>query len=161
MSHFANIDHFSEHPCLGDDSFSCSSGADYRHSNSAYYHPEADSASSRYSISSWAPCSYLLRAHRAITGPSFRRAGFALWGADYRRCRDIHLSHHLHIIILPLFDHLHNFLYVFSYYSSTCNPMLLICYILGLIVLLVSYILYFHEVIQIYQFFSTLSIILF
>ena len=38
--------------------------------------------------------------------------------------------------------------------------MLLIFYLLGLVVLLVLF-LYFHEVIQIYQFFSTLSIILF
>ena len=137
MSHFADIDHFSEHPCLGNDSSSCSSGADYRHSDIAYCHPEAYSASSGYSISSWAPHSYSLKAHRAITGSSFRRVGFALWGADYRRCRDIYMSHHLHIISLPLSDHLYNFLYVFPYYSSTCNPMLFIFYILGLVVLLV------------------------
>ncbi|KAL6340656.1 hypothetical protein AAG906_010564 [Vitis piasezkii] len=43
MSHFAGIDHFSEHPHSADDSSSCSSGIDYRHSDPAYYHPEADS----------------------------------------------------------------------------------------------------------------------
>ncbi|RVW63234.1 hypothetical protein CK203_058657 [Vitis vinifera] len=52
MSHFAGIDHFSEHPDSADDSSSCSSGADYRHLDSAYYHPYADSAPSGYSISS-------------------------------------------------------------------------------------------------------------
>ncbi|RVW68919.1 hypothetical protein CK203_064285 [Vitis vinifera] len=46
MSHFAGIDHFSEHPHSADDSSSCSSGADYRHSDPAYCHPEADSTPS-------------------------------------------------------------------------------------------------------------------
>ena len=44
MSYLANIDHFSKHPDSADDSFSCPSGAAYRHSDPAYYHLEADSA---------------------------------------------------------------------------------------------------------------------
>ena len=129
MSHFAGIGHFSEHPCSGDDTSSCSSRADYCHSDSAYCHPEADSAPSGYSISSWAPDAYPLRAHRTIIGPSFRKTGFALWGADYRRCRDIHLSHH-HLPSIWSFPY-------FSLCICICNPMLLIFYILGLVVLLV------------------------
>ena len=39
MSHFADIDHFSEYPDPADDSFSCPSGADYHQPDPAYYHP--------------------------------------------------------------------------------------------------------------------------
>ena len=149
MSHFAGIDHFSEHPHSANDSSSCSSGADYRHLDPTYCHPEADSAPSRYSINSWAPHSYPLRAHKAIIGPSFRRADYALWGADYRRDRGIHPKHSTlcswaisftssscHYLIICIVSFIY-FLYVFPYYSRTCNPMFLIFYILGLVVLLV------------------------
>ncbi|RVW13749.1 hypothetical protein CK203_087219 [Vitis vinifera] len=46
MSHFTGIDHFSEHPHSADDSSSCSLEADYRHSDPAYCHLEADSTPS-------------------------------------------------------------------------------------------------------------------
>ena len=140
MPHFPSISHFSEHPHSANDSSSCSSGADYLHSDLAYCHPEANSAPSGYSIDSWAPHSYPIGALRAITCPSFRRADYALWGTDYRRGRcswaiifTSSSSHNLIICIVSFIC----FLYVFPYYNSTCNPMLLIFYILGLVVLLV------------------------
>ena len=46
-------------------------------------------------------------------------------------------SHHPHMILPPLSNHLHSFLSIFPYYSRTCNPMLLMFYILRLVVLLV------------------------
>ena len=104
---------------------------------------------------------------RAISGPFSRRADFALWGAHYKRGRGIRAiistpssSHYLIIYIVSFIYFLYVLPLCFPYYSSTCNPMLLIFHILGLVVLLVLF-LYFHEVIQIYQFFITLSIILF
>ena len=140
MSHFAGIDHFSEHHGSADDSSSCSSGLDYSHSDPTYCHLEANSAPSGYSIDSWAPHSYPIRAHRAIIGPSSHRADYALWETDYRRGRcswaiifTSSSSHNLIICIVSFIC----FLYVFPYYNSTCNPMLLIFYILGLVVLLV------------------------
>ena len=117
----------------------------------AYCHPEANSAPSGYSINSWAPHSYAIRANRAITGPSFRRADYALWGADYKRGRGtspkhsdlcsraiIFTSSSCHYLIICIVSFMY-FLYVFPYYSSTCNPMLLIFYILGLVVLLLLF----------------------
>ena len=146
MSHFAGIGHFLEHPHSADDSYLCSSRVDYRHSDPAYCHLEADSAPSGYSTDSWAPHSYHVR---AITGPSSSRADYASWGADYRRDRGIHPQHsdlcswaiiltsssrhYLIICIVSFID----FLYVFPCYNRICNPMLLIFYILGLVVLLV------------------------
>ena len=135
----------------------------------AYCHPEAYSAPSGYSINSWAPHSYAIRAHRAITGPSFRRADYALWGADYRRGRGTSPEHSGLCSRAILFT------------SSSCHYMIIsivsFMYFLTIVALVIpcfwyfiywdwlyyffSFILYFHEVIQIYQFFSTLSIILF
>ena len=151
MSHFPSIGHFSEHPHSADDSSSCSLGADYHHPDPAYCHPKADSAPFGYSINSWAPHSYPIRAHRAITCPFSRRADYAPWRAHYKRGKGIHPEHSdlcswaiiftsssSHYLIICIVSFIY-FLYVFPYYSSTCNPMLLIVYILGLVVLLVLF----------------------
>ena len=98
MSHFVDIDHFTEHSYSGDGSPSCSSGANYCYSDSAYCHSEVDLEPSGYSISSSAPDACPLRAHRA----------------DSRRHTDIHLIHYLHIISTHLLDHFHSLLYEFS-----------------------------------------------
>ena len=169
MSEFAGIDHFSEHPHSTDDSSSCSSGAYYHHSDLAYCHPEADSAPSGYSISSWAPHSYPLRAHRAITGPSFHRADYAPWGADYRRGRDIHPEHFdlcSWAIIFTSSSYHYLIICIVSFmYFLTIVALVIPCFWYFIywdwLYYLFSFILYLHEVIQIYQFFSTLSIILF
>nr|CAN74862.1 hypothetical protein VITISV_036916 [Vitis vinifera] len=50
LNKWTSIGHFSEHSHSVDDSSSCASRADYRHSDPAYCHPEADSAPSGYSI---------------------------------------------------------------------------------------------------------------
>ena len=76
MSHFADIDHFSEHPDSADDNSSCLSGADYSHPDPTYYHPKVDTAPPRYSIDSGARHSYPIKAHRSITGLSSHRADY-------------------------------------------------------------------------------------
>ena len=161
MSHFAGIDHFSDHPYLADDSSSCSSGLDYSHSDPTYCHLEANSAPSGYSIDSWAPHSYPIRGHRSITGPSLCRADYAIWGADYRRGKDIH----------PQYSILYSWAIIFT---SSSRHYLIICivfflYFLTIVELVISCfwcfiywdwlyylfysIVYYLEVIQIYHFF--------
>ena len=160
MSHFAGIDHFSEHPHSADDSSSCSLGADYSHSDSAYCHPEADSTPSGYSTDSWAPHSYPIRAHRAITGPSFPIADYAPWGADYRRDRGIHPEHSdlcSWAIIFTSSSHHYMIICIVSFiYFLTIVELVISCFWCFIywdwLYYLFSFILYFHEVIQIYQF---------
>ena len=111
MTHIADTDRNSEHPCLGEVNYSFLAGADFDHPDSTHCHPEAASAPSGSSISYWASHSYHCRA----PCPSW---------ADYWRCRDICLSHQLTSIILPISDHLHTLLYVFPLW----NPIFLVLY---------------------------------
>ena len=174
MSHFASIDHFSEHPHSVDDSSSCSSGPDYSHSDPAYCHSEANSVLSGYSIDSWAPYFYPIRAHRVITGPSSHRADYTPWGADYRKDRGIHPEHsdicswaiiftsssYHYLIIYIVIICLVSFMYFLTIIELVIPCFWCLIY-WDWLYYLFSFILYFHEVIQIYQFFITLSIILF
>ena len=140
-------------------------GADVRHSDPAHCHSEADSASFGYYITSWALHSYPTR---AITGPSFCTSNYASWGADYRRGRGSWAiistsfsSHHLIIFIVSFIYVLYVFPLYFLYWSSSRNPMVLILYT-GINCITCSlFVFSSNEVIQIYQFLSTLSINLF
>ena len=82
IPHLPGIGYFSEHSHSADHNPLLSAGADSCHSGPAHCHPEADPASSRHYISSWACHSQLIR---AITGPSFCWSAYALLGASYRR----------------------------------------------------------------------------
>ena len=165
MPHFPGIGHFSEHPHLADHSPSCSSGADYRHSDPAHCHLEANSASSGYYITSWAPHSYPTR---AITGPSFRRSDYASWGADYRRGRGSWAiistsssSHHL-IIFIVSFIYISFMYFVYVFPTLVAFEIPCFWYYTGINCITCStLVLSWIEVIQIYQFLSILSIILF
>ena len=51
MTHIADTDRNSEHPCLGEVNYSFLAGADFDHPDSTHCHPEAASAPFGSSIS--------------------------------------------------------------------------------------------------------------
>ena len=162
MSHFAGIDHFSKHPHSADDSSSCSSGPDYSHSDPAYCHPEANSVLSGYSIDSWAPYFYPIKAHRVITGPSSHRADYTPWGADYRKDRGIHPEHSdicSWAIIFTSSSYHYLIIYLVSFlYFFTIVELVIPCFLCFVywdwLYYLFSFVMYFPEGIQIYNFFE-------
>ena len=76
--------------------------------------------------------------------------------------RQRQLSHHHHNILHPPSDHFDSFFYIyFDYVCPLWNPMLLISYTGITCITCSHFVLTWIEVIQIYHFFITLSIILF
>ena len=145
MPHFLGIGHFLEHPYSAYHNPSCSSGVDCCHSCPAHCHPKADSASSQHYINSWACHS---QPTRASTGLSFHAWDYASWGASYRRGRDswaiISTASSTHHLIILIVSFISISIMYFVYVCPLWNPMLLVLYILGLLVLL-AFILYSHD----------------